>query len=171
LSRQAAAVLLGVLVALAPQGALAQESPEAAVAAAEELYGPPPPVEDCTEEQEAAIISGEILVCRRIVDRAQYRYSSEDDAESRYARETMNKGDPRTPDVAGAGIFKGPATVSGLCLIPPCPPPPANMIDFKDLPETPPGSDAERVGMGLAPLGNEPTPPSVEEETEAEPES
>jgi len=158
LSRQAAAVLLGALVALAPQAVAAQDHVQDAVAAAGELYGPPPPVEDCTEEQEAAIISGEILVCRRIVDRAQYHYSSEDDAEARYARETMNKGDPRTPDVAGAGIFKGPATISGLCLIPPCPPPAAYIIDFKELPETPPGSDAERVGMGLAPLGNDQTP-------------
>lgn len=139
---------------LPAQSARAQDTAARAVATAQEAYGPPPPVEDCTEEQEAAIISGEILVCRRIVDRSQYRYSSPDDAEARYARETMNKGDPRTPDVDGPGIFKGPPTVSGLCLIPPCPAPAAYIIDFDALPETPPGSDADRVGRGLAPLGN-----------------
>ena len=121
------------------------------LAEADATYGPPPPMEDCWAEQEAAILSGEIIVCRRKVDQSQYRVSSEDEAEDRYARETMNKGDPRTPDVAGPGIFRGPATVSGLCFIPPCPSPPAYIIDFDELPETPPGSDADRVGQGLAP--------------------
>ncbi|MFN2099159.1 hypothetical protein [Altererythrobacter sp. MF3-039] len=130
---------------------------DAAIAAAEDAYGPPPPMEDCSDEQEAAILTGEIIVCRRKRDQSQFRVSSEDEAESRYARETMNAGDPRAPDVAGPGIFRGPATVSGLCFIPPCPPPPAYMIDFDELPETPPGSDAERAGQGLAPRGNAPS--------------
>jgi hypothetical protein len=41
------------------------------------------------------------------------------------------------------------------CFIPPCPPPKALMIDLKAIPEAPPGSDADRVGRGLAPTGNE----------------
>lgn len=171
MSRQAAAILLGVLMAVAAQPALAQDTAETAVAKSQDVYGPPPPVEDCTEEQEAAIISGEILVCRRIVDRSQYRYSSDDDAESRYARETMDKGDLRPPDVAGAGIFKGPATMSGLCFVPPCPKPPAYIIDFAALPETPPGSDADRVGRGLAPLGDGQEQPSQQDDPEVEPEN
>ena len=32
-------------------------------------------------------------------------------------------------------------------------PPPAYLIDFDELPETPPGSDAERAAQGLAPRG------------------
>ena len=135
------------------------------MAEAEALYGPPPPMEDCSQEQEAAILSGEIIVCRRKVDQEQYRISSDDEAETRYAEATMNKGNPQTPDVAGAGIFRGPATVSGLCLIPPCPPPPAYLIDFDALPDTPEGSDADRVGQGLAPLGNRGnTPPDDDDE-------
>lgn len=124
-------------------------------AEAADLYGPEPPVEECTEEQEAAIISGEIIVCRRKVDQSQYRYSDDDEAEDRYAKETMNVNDPRTPDVAGPGIFRGPATVSGLCFIPPCPKPPALIIDLEAIPEAPPGSDADRVARGLAPRGND----------------
>ena len=170
MSRHAAALLLLALSALSSQAAFGQDTTDQAVAAADEAYGPPPPVEDCTKEQEAAIVSGEIIVCRRIVDRSQYRFSTDDDAEARYATETMNKGDPRTPDVAGEGIFKGPATVSGLCVIPPCPKPPAYIIDFSELPETPPGSDAERVGQGLAPRGNEQTPTPVQGKPETEPE-
>ena len=71
---------------------------------------------------------------------------------------------PLTPDVAGPGIFRGPATVSGLCLIPPCPKEPALIIDIESLPEAPPGSDADRIARGLPPLGNdEGTPPTKEE--------
>ena len=58
------------------------------------------------------------------------------------------------PDVSGPGIFKGPATVSGLCIVPPCPPPPVYMIDVTALPEAPPGSDADRIARGLAPRGS-----------------
>ncbi|WP_324829057.1 hypothetical protein [Qipengyuania zhejiangensis] len=118
------------------------------------------PLEDCSEEQENASLSGEIIVCRRRADTAQYGYDKER-AERRYARETMNKGDLRTPDVAGPGIFRGPATVSGICGIGlnKCPPPPAYMIDFAALPEAPPGSDADRISRGLPPLGRDAATP------------
>lgn len=132
---------------------LAMLSPPATAQDAENPYGPPPPMEDCSAEQEAAILSGEIVVCRRKSDQSQYRLSSDEEAANRYARETMDQDAPRAPDVAGEGIFKGPPTISGLCFIPPCPAPPAYILDFAALPETPPGSDAERVGQGLAPRG------------------
>lgn len=165
---QRSCILMSGIAALffSPNMALAQDGFEGeagrAFAEAEEAYGPPPPMEDCSDEQEAAILTGEIIVCRRKADQSSYRVSSEDEAESRYARETMDKGDPRTPDVAGPGIFRGPATVSGLCFIPPCPPPPAYIIDFDELPETPPGSDADRVGQGLAPRGEDATEAPVD---------
>ena len=113
------------------------------------------PLEDCSAEQEAATISGEIIVCRKRRDKAEYGFDAER-ARQRFAEETMNKGDIRAPDVAGAGIFRGPATVSGVCGIGlnPCPPPPAYIVDFSALPEAPPGSDADRMARGLAPLGN-----------------
>lgn len=106
-------------------------------------------MEDCSAEQEAAILSGEIIVCRRKADQSQYRIASDDEAESRYAEETMNQNDPKAPDLFG--IPEMGITVAKGCFIPPCPAPPAYMIDFDSLPETPPGSDAERVGQGLAP--------------------
>ena len=116
-----------------------------------------PEYEDCSAEEQAATISGEIIVCRRKADDAKYRTTSREEAENRYARETMNKGNPQTPDVAGPGIFRGPATIGGICGIGlgKCPPPPAYMIDFASLPPTPPGSDADRVARGLRPIGNE----------------
>src|SRR3546814_13144212 len=74
-------------------------------------------MENGSDDQEAAILSGEIVVCRRKRDDAEFRTLPSGDAQARYAQETMNKGNPQTPDVAGEGIFRGPATVSGLCII------------------------------------------------------
>ena len=113
----------------------------------------------CKAEQEAAIITNEIVVCGQR-DNSQHRLYSSDDSESRFAEETMNEGDIRTPDVAGEYIFTGPPTVSGLCgfLFNPCPAPPAILINFEELPATPIGSDADRVGRGLPPMGYETSP-------------
>ncbi|WP_338446684.1 hypothetical protein V5F89_02480 [Pelagerythrobacter marensis] len=132
--------------------------------AARETYGPPPPSPpqpDCKQPE-----GNEIVVCARLEEQSQFRIRSDEDAEDEYAAATMNKGNPQAPDVAGPGIFRGPASVSGLCLIPPCPAPPAYMVDFEELPEAPPGSDAERAARGLAPRGydGEFTPESTEPE-------
>jgi len=91
----------------------------------------PDPIQEaqCTREQEAARLSGEIIVCAPSSDDGEFRTLSRDDAQRRYAEETAYKDDPQAPDVAGAGIFRGPATVGGLCLIPPCPKPNAIIID------------------------------------------
>lgn len=117
--------------------------------------------EDCSpQQQDAAAISGEIVVCRRTTG-SEHRLYSKEELQDRYARETMNQGLVAAPDVAGDGIFRGPATVSGLCFVPPCPKPPAYIIDFEDLPEPPAGSDADRIARGLPPLGSEKqTPPA-----------
>ncbi|MEP2735068.1 MAG: hypothetical protein ABJP34_02125 [Erythrobacter sp.] len=109
--------------------------------------------ERCRRDQEAASISGEIVVCGRSVDNSKYRTTS--DSQKRYAEETAFINDPQAPDVAGAGIFRGPATVGGMCFIPPCPPPKALIIDVEALPEAPPGSDADRIGRGLPPVGQD----------------
>lgn len=108
---------------------------------------------ECERLAEAGIISGEILVCARRRDDSQFRTTT--DSQRRYAEETAFAGDPQAPDVAGPGIFRGPATVGGLCLIPPCPPPKAIIIDVKALPEAPRGSDADRIGRGLPPVGQD----------------
>lgn len=107
-----------------------------------------PEFEDCSAEEEAASISGEIVVCRRKVDQSQYRTVTEDEAENRYARQTMDKGSPRPPDVFGIPNHGVPIRFGKV-------PPPAYMVDFSALPDTPPGSDADRVGRGLPPLGRD----------------
>lgn len=127
------------------------------------LVPPPeraPPTEaemrQCEEEIDAATVSGEIIVCRQRGDDPNNYYSgSREDAQRRYAEETAFAGDILAPDVAGAGIFRGPATVSGLCFIPPCPKDPALIIDVEALPEAPAGSDADRIARGLPPLEDE----------------
>ncbi|MEL6529101.1 MAG: hypothetical protein AAFQ27_04015 [Pseudomonadota bacterium] len=110
----------------------------------------------CEDNADAATISGEIVVCRRRGENGENYFSgSRSEAQKRYARETAFQGDPQAPDVAGGGIFRGPATISGQCLIPPCPPPPALLIDVEALPEAPAGSDADRIARGLPPLGQD----------------
>ncbi len=106
----------------------------------------------CEREQDAASIAQEIVVCARRRDDSRFRTSS--DSRKRYAEETAFINDPQAPDVAGAGIFRGPATISGLCFIPPCPPPKAIIIDVGALPQAPVGSDADRIARGLPPLGD-----------------
>ncbi len=128
--------------------------------ATKEIQGPQ--YENCSAEQEAADISREIVVCgRRSGDTAEMW--DQEAFETRYAAKTMYKNDFAPVDVAGAGIFRGPATASGLCFIPPCPPPPALMIDIKALPEPPPGSDADRIARGLAPRGRDGAQPLAKE--------
>lgn len=115
-------------------------------------------IEQCEREQEAATISREIVVCREILDEsARYSTGDREQTQRRYAEETMFAGDLPPPDVAGPGIFKGPATVGSLCIpgLQKCPPPPALMIDLSALPEAPAGSDADRIARGLPPLGRD----------------
>ncbi|QIG54374.1 hypothetical protein G6N82_09660 [Altererythrobacter sp. BO-6] len=115
-------------------------------------------IEQCEREQEAATISREIVVCREIVDDSdRFTTGDRERTQQRYAEETMFAGDLLSPDVAGPGIFKGPATVGSLCIpgLQKCPPPPALMIDLSALPEAPAGSDADRIARGLPPLGRD----------------
>lgn len=118
----------------------------------EEIEGPA--YEDCSAEQQAAEITGEIVICRRKSEDTAEMWDKEA-WETRYAEKTKYKNDLAPVDVAGAGIFRGPATISGGCFIPPCPPPKALMIDIEALPEPPPGSDADRIARGLAPRGRD----------------
>jgi hypothetical protein len=112
----------------------------------------------CDDQEEAATISGEIVVCRRIRKDSPYRYSERGARDNRTRQEQIdNFGLPRglPADFAGAGIFRGPATAGGGCLPGSCPPPMPELIDLKAIPEAPPGSDADRIGRGLPPLGND----------------
>ncbi len=120
------------------------------------------PTEDaCARQREAAIVSGEIVVCGGQSGPDQ-RITSRREAQDRYAAATAFRDDPATPDVAGAGIFRGPATVSGICIpgIFNCPKAPALIVDVRALPQAPPGSDADRIARGLAPQGSDVATPT-----------
>lgn len=107
--------------------------------------------EDCEEEADAGRIAGEIVVCRQLGEATDGSWNREE-WQQEYARRTQGE---QPVDVAGGGIFSGPATVSGLCVIPPCPPEASIMIDVEALPEAPEGSDADRIANGLPPLGRD----------------
>lgn len=109
--------------------------------------------EECRRRSESAVVSGEIVVCGA-VQGADQRITSREEAQTRYAEATMGGS---TPDVSGPGIFRGPPTVSGICIpgIFNCPRPPALMVDVAKLPPAPPGSDADRIARGLKPQGED----------------
>lgn len=113
------------------------------------------PLEDCAEEQDVGVISGEIVVCRRKPSE-EYRLYDKETALRRHAEETAFKGDPKTPDFIRDCHEQGwPVGCVRMGRVPP----PAYLIDFAELPETPPGSDADRVAQGLAPRGASAPPP------------
>lgn len=146
MSRSAALAIL--ILAMVATPAQAQQAPritaEQVIDTARDAYGPPPPEPACAPQE-----GDEIVVCAREQDNSQFRVksTSELDPES---EEALADGLPRAPDVAGPGIFKGPATVGSLCIpgLQKCPPPPAYMIDFSALPDAPEGSDADLIAKG-----------------------
>ncbi|MGX7951099.1 hypothetical protein ACWPM1_00905 [Tsuneonella sp. HG249] len=129
---------------------------EEALAAARKAYGPPDTraSKACPPQQPGA----EIVVCAEQEDQSQFRVESSGDLDPEGAG--ARGGVPRAPDV-GHVYPPGMVSVSG-CFIPPCPPPMPKIIDLKAIPEAPPGSDADLVARGLAPLGRDdaPTGPS-----------
>ena len=139
---------------------LAPPQPEAANAAL---------IKECEDLYERGIIEGEIVVCRSLeVDTSQLYSGSRAAWLKDYAERTQNVGTIAPPDVAGPGIFRGPATISGLCFIGPCPKDEALIIDVEAIPPPPAGSDAERVAQGLAPLEADDTPLSDEDRSRLE---
>ena len=172
--RRLAAILLpAALLASAPP-TLAQDGATGSPPERIDLTVPTPmrsTEEECARRRDAAIVSGEIVVCgsQSVPDQ---RITSRREAQDRYAAATAFRDDPATPDVAGPGIFRGPATVSGLCVkgIFNCPRPPALMVDVTALPQAPPGSDADRIARGLAPQGDDgpETPRQLSAEERAE---
>lgn len=116
-------------------------------------------IKECEDQRERGVVSGEIVVCRELPADTSQLYSGSREAWLKdYAERTQNAGTLPPPDVAGPGIFRGPATISGLCFIPPCPKDPALIVDVEAIPPPPSGSDAERVAQGLAPVESDDTP-------------
>jgi hypothetical protein len=152
-----AALLLSSPLAAQDAGGDAASSPpsvtaEQAIATAQDVYGPPD-----TRAKPACPTpkpGEEIVVCAQEQDNSKYRVQSsgELDPTGKGAKDSV----PRAPDVGT--VYPGVVVAKG-CFIPPCPPPMPVLIDLKAIPEAPPGSDAERVGQGLAPRGGSGTPP------------
>lgn len=88
---------------------------------------------------------GEIVVCAP--DRDEFRVPSTAESDPTGERGT-DDGRLHPPDVAGGGIFRGKATMGGMCLIPPCPPPQPYLIDLSTIPLAPAGSDADKIARG-----------------------
>lgn len=107
--------------------------------------------QDCEEEADAGRIAGEIVVCRQLGEATDGSWNKEE-FQRGYAQRTQGE---QPVDVAGGGIFRGPATIGRLCVIPPCPGEAALLIDVEALPEAPEGSDADRIARGLPPLGQD----------------
>lgn len=116
-------------------------------------------LKQCADDTERGVVSGEIVVCRELPADTSQLYSGSREAWLKdYAERTQNAGTIPPPDVAGAGIFRGPPTVSGLCFIPPCPKDAALIVDVEAIPLPPEGSDAERVAQGLKPVESDDAP-------------
>ncbi|MXO91263.1 hypothetical protein [Pontixanthobacter aquaemixtae] len=146
---------MAMLVLTLHASTAAQDRPitaEQVIKNAEAAYGPPAPKPKCEEAT-----GDEIVVCAEEQDQSQFRVKSSSELDPT-SEEAIDDGVPRAPDVGGPGIFTGPATVGGLCFIPPCPKEAALIIDVTALPEAPPGSDADRIARGLPPLGDESGP-------------
>ena len=126
-------------------------------------------LKQCAEDTERGVVSGEIVVCRELPADTSQLYSGSREAWLKdYAARTQNAGTIPPPDVAGEGIFRGPATISGLCFIPPCPKDAPLIIDVTAIPHAPQGSDAKRVAKGLAPVEGDDAPLSEEDRRRVE---
>ncbi|MEO1967271.1 MAG: hypothetical protein ABGW87_00985 [Sphingomonadaceae bacterium] len=118
-----------------PFAALAQDD-------AVQSVGPPSQDDDCRRRQEAAEISGEIVVCANRERNDAYRLR-DPKSSSAYADATRDKGNARAPDMNGppcvpsllTACVKSNRTYEG-----------AREIDLSALPVAPPGSDATKVG-------------------------
>jgi hypothetical protein len=101
---------------------------------------------ECRDDEEAAAINGEIVVCR-VRDRDGGGLTGDRaTTQKRYAQETAFKGAPPPPDLFGI-----PDNGKGIGFGKP--PPVAITVDFNALPTAPAGSDADRIARGLPPLG------------------
>lgn len=90
------------------------------------------------------IRQGEIVVCAPEQNQFRMPSTADDDPTGVGA----NDGRLTPPDVAGKGIFKGKPTMSGRCMIPPCPRAQPYLIDLSTIPQAPLGSDADKIAKG-----------------------
>lgn len=100
---------------------------------------------ECRDDEEAAAINGEIVVCRVRGNDGTGLTGTRAESQKRYAQETAFKGAPPPPDLFGI-----PDNGKGIGFGKP--PPVAITVDFAALPKAPAGSDADRIAQGLPPL-------------------
>lgn len=114
-----------------------------------ERIGPDTEVDaDCQRKQEAALISGEIVVCGNRAENDRHRLRSREDAQRDFANRTMDRGLALAPDFSPPPCKPNLLTFcSELRPIGEAP----VMVDFSQLPESPEGSDADKVGKGEIP--------------------
>ena len=105
---------------------------------------------ECRDDEEAAAINGEIVVCR-VRDRSgEALTGTRAESQRRYAQETALKGAPRAPDfISDCNDQGNPFGCVSFGKAPPV----AVTVDFAALPTAPSGSDADRIARGLPPLG------------------
>jgi hypothetical protein len=107
---------------------------------------------ECRDDEEAAAINGEIVVCRVRGNDGTDLTGDRAATQRRYAQETALKGAPRAPDfILDCNDQGNPFGCVSFGKVPP----PAVTVDFDALPTAPPGSDADRIARGLPPLGRD----------------
>ena len=143
------AVLVGVAVLPLPAAAQDSTTAEDVVADARQQWSIlAPQVADCAE---SAANDDVIVVCRQTVDPDRYTIDTPTRADS----EVTGSGAPRAPDLFGLPPCETQTLcIGGLGYVPP----PAIMVDFDALPETPAGSDAARLYGGPTDADQSPEP-------------
>jgi hypothetical protein len=134
-------IAAGLIAALALPGApLAAQQTDAKATVGPQQYGPAAPAKKCTSTDKQR--PGEIVVCGA-KDDAEFRVksSAELDPDS---KEATDDGQLHAPDF-GESCKKNP---KGKCFKFGSVPEPAYMINFDDLPDTPEGSDADKIAKG-----------------------
>ncbi len=141
-----------VLAQIADQSAGPVSAEEAVQAAAEQWSLIPQEEEDpCADLPSGPDI---IVVCEEVVDPEQYMINGETEADS----DVSGSGAPRPPDFAESCLPEGEGRMD--CVRFGSVPPPAIMVDFDEMAETPEGSEAARLYGG-------PTTADAEAEEEA----
>ncbi|WEK45658.1 MAG: hypothetical protein P0Y56_11525 [Candidatus Andeanibacterium colombiense] len=119
----------------------APDPPKPAKVIGPQAYGPAPPPKKCSSTDTRR--PGEIVVCGT-KDNDEFRVKSSADLDSN-SKQATDDGRPHAPDFAES-CKKNPE--NGPCIHFGKTPVPAYIIDFKDLPDTPEGSDADLIAKG-----------------------
>ncbi|WP_145916818.1 hypothetical protein [Erythrobacter sp. QSSC1-22B] len=146
---------VGILFSSAPalaQSGDTEDSADKDGAAAETgfVFDLSPVERTCSNSDLNATISTEIIVCAQVEDPGDFVLRCREEARNNYAARTMDVGNPQAPDLSPPPCV--PSVIS-FCPKLGAPVPRSIETDFSKLPETPTGSDADRISKSLAPHG------------------